>query len=514
VYQSTFSPSRDWSEHYAQGAEIKAYWSAVAKKYDIQKYARFNHEVLSANWSDDKGKWHVSVRHEGTTTIAEADCLIMATGTFSHPVVPKFPGISDYEGLLFHSSRWDAAFDPKDKSIAIIGNGSSGLQILPQIQKVARHIDHYVRSPTWIAGSFGAKEQDDNRGKPIPSELKSTFDDTKTYLEYRKRLEDRTFSSFGGVMKDSPRSKSNRAQFYDTMKAKLGNRKDLLNAIVPDFSPSCRRLTPGPGYLEALLKPNVEYISSPIERFTKTGIRTVDGRERDVDAIVCCTGSDKSLAPPFPVINGLTNLASAWRPGGSIGFPKTYLGVAAPGFPNLFFVNGPSAASATGTLPVATENQITLIARIVRKLQTQGIRTITPSLQATEDFQAYCEAYFPHTVMSEECSSWFNGGIKGGRVIANWPGSGLHANVVRREPRWEDWEYTYRSDSKNRFAYFGNGWTTKDVYLNHELGLQDTKAAGEDLDQSARPDLTPYLHIDSITGQLDLRNYHETWYNV
>ncbi|TVY56807.1 putative sterigmatocystin biosynthesis monooxygenase stcW [Lachnellula cervina] len=503
VYQSTFAPSLDWSEHYAKGAEIKAYWHSIAEKYNARQYIQVNHEVLSANWSEEKAKWLVTVAHGATTTVDEADCLIMTTGIFSHPTLPKYPGVSDYEGHLCHSSRWDSNFDPAGRNIAVIGNGASGLQILPQLQKVSRKVDHYVRSPTWVAGSFGP--QGDDRGKPISNDLRSSFDNPETYLRYRKGLENPSFGSFDSIRKDGIKSKLNRSNYYSAMKLRLEDRTDLLDAITPDFSPSCRRLTPGPGYLEALTQSNVEYITAKIERFTKTGIRTVDGKERDVEAIICCTGSEKSFAPPFPIIRGETDLSSAWKPGGSIGFPHVYLGLAAPGFPNLFFINGANAAAPTGTLPFATENQIVFVAKVLRKIRTQGIRTISPSLQATEDFRAYCEAYFPRTVMSENCSSWFNGGIRGGRVVGSWPGSGLHANIVRREPRWEDWEYTYQSKSSNRFAYFGNGWTQKDVEAN-----QDSLGNSE----KAQVDMTPYLHLDSVTGRLDLRSYHEEWFKV
>lgn len=455
--------------------------------------------MQSAVRDEGKTKWIVTVKHGDITNIDEADAVILATGIFSHPTLPKYPGMEDYEGHLCHSSRWESSFDPAGKTIAVIGNGSSALQLLPQLQKVAARIDHYARSPTWVGGSFGPKVTASENA--VSQDLQSTFEDPKTYLKYRKGLESPSFTGFGALTKNGEKSKENREKFHEDMKARLGDRTDLLKAIEPNFSPSCRRLTPGPGYLEALTQPNVEYITWAIEKFTKTGIRTVDGKERNVDAIIACTGSEKSFAPPFPVIREEVDLSSAWKTGGSIGFPNTYMGIAAPDFPNLFFVNGPSAAAATGTLPFATENQITLIARILRKIQSQGIRTITPSLQATEDFRAYCEAYFPRTVLSENCKSWFNGGIEGGRVIASWPGSGLHANVVRREPRWEDWEYTYRSSSENRFAYFGNGWTQKDVDLNGDP-------------EKEKVDTTPYLQLESITGEMDLRNYHETWFNV
>lgn len=105
VYQSTFSPSREWSEYYAQGAEIKAYWTKVARDYDAYRYIRFNHEVISAKWSVEKTKWLVEVRHTTKTWIEEADFFIVATGVFSHPQMPQYSGMAEYEGHLCHSSR-------------------------------------------------------------------------------------------------------------------------------------------------------------------------------------------------------------------------------------------------------------------------------------------------------------------------------------------------------------------------------------------------------------------------
>ncbi|OKL59727.1 hypothetical protein UA08_05029 [Talaromyces atroroseus] len=496
VYQSTFAPSREWSQHYATGAEIKAYWSQVAEKYDARKYIKCGHEVLSAQWHEQKSKWEVTVKHLGSTLHEEADFVILATGIFSHPKLPSYPGLSDYDGHVIHSSRWNPDIDLTGAAVAIIGNGSSGIQVLPQLQKIVSRIDHYARSPTWISGNFGVENI--NPGDAVPDDVQASFADPETYLRYRKEIENRSFSSFGGIMKDGIKSKQAEARFIKLMKDKLGERTDILEAIQPDFPPSCRRLTPGPGYLEAITEPTVEYIRTSIERVTRTGIRTVDGTERSVDAIVCCTGSEKSMAPPFPVIKDGVDLSLAWRPEGSIGFPHTYMGIAAPGFPNLLFINGPQTSAATGTIIFSTEIQLTLAAKILRKAQSQGIRTMMPTVQATEDFRAYCDAYFPRTVLSENCTSWFNGGIKGGRPIANWPGSGSHANMVKREPRWEDWEYSYWSSTGNRFAYFGNGWTLKDQVL----------------DRGGDADMTPYLQVKSVTGDVDLKSYHEAWFEV
>lgn len=98
------------------------------------------------------------------------------------------------------------------------------------------------------------------------------------YLKFRKELEIQLFSRFGGIFKGGEKSENAREAITKLMSTRLGDRTDLLNAIVPDFAVNCRRLTPGPGYLEALTADNVDYVTSPIEKFTKTGIQTTDGK--------------------------------------------------------------------------------------------------------------------------------------------------------------------------------------------------------------------------------------------
>lgn len=124
------------------------------------------------------------------------------------------------------------------------------------------------------------------------------------------------------------------------MSVRLVDKPELLADIIPEFSPHCRRLTPGPGYLEALTKDNVSFIRNPIKRITETGIETEDGVHREVDAIICSTGAKVDFAPNFPIISGTLDLSEAWTPGGHWGFPYTYMGLATPGFPNLAFLHG------------------------------------------------------------------------------------------------------------------------------------------------------------------------------
>lgn len=410
VYQSSFSPNTQWSEEFAQGAEIRKYWQSVAAKYDIYDNIRFGQKIVGAQWIADEKQWALSAIDvkTGTEHRQTFDFLLPAIGHFNAWRLPDYPGIQDFKGHLRHSSNWDPNFDSTGKTVAVIGNGASGIQIVPELQKVAKRLDHYARSRTWIAGSLGGL---DRKAEPMlfSSEQLKDFESPEKYLEYRKALEGTYWRRFGVLFKGSKESLDARRDFKVLMERRLTEKPELLNQIIPDFSPHCRRLTPGPGYLEAITKPNVEFIQASIKRITATGIETEDGVHRAVDAIICSTGANVDYAPPFSIVSGDVDLSRAWKPDGEIGFPYTYLGLAAPGFPNLFFIHGPNAAGPSGTLPHSVENQVTYIARVLRKVSSQGIETIVPSKAAADDFLEFCDTFFPKTVLTEQCSSWANG---------------------------------------------------------------------------------------------------------
>lgn len=462
-------------------------------------------------WSESKAKWTVTVKQtdaltgQSNTITDEAEFLITGTGRFSNPRLPDIPGLDKFQGKVIHTGKWDPTFEPEGKNLALIGNGASGLQILPELQKVASRVDHYTRNPTWVAGTLGGEKL--SRTVPISEDLKNSWEnDSAAYHAYRKELETQSWTRFGLVQKGSERNKAARAEFEKLMAIRLGDKKEeLLSLVVPDFPPTCRRLTPGPGYLEAIAKENVKYIRTPIETLTEKGIKTADGKERHVDAVICATGVDVTDTPGFPIFNGNgTNLQTLWRDGGDPGFPDTYLGMAAADFPNLLFVGGPNSASGfAGTVPHTIETQVTYIAKILRKVSSQRIRKISPSRAAVRDFRAYCESFFPTTVLGEGCSSWYNNQVKGGRIVAVWPGSGAHVNYIRRDVRWEGFEYTYHNSQGNRFGYFGNGWTSRDV------------AAKDGGEIQTEVGFTDYLKLEASTGEgVDLRGYHEAWWEV
>ena len=163
---------------------------------------------------------------------------------------------------------------------------------------------------------------------------------------------------------------------------------------MPSFSPNCRRLTPGPGYLEASAQPNVKFIRWPFQRLTEYGIMTVDRVERKVDAIIYATGANKDMLPPLPIrATTGSSLQDAWTPD-----PYTCLGTATPCFPILLFIHGPNGTEYIGKVPNQIEIQVTYIAQLLRKVSKQHIRTFIPLKAATDDLMDYSDAFFAGTI--------------------------------------------------------------------------------------------------------------------
>ncbi|KAI1388808.1 FAD/NAD(P)-binding domain-containing protein [Hypoxylon trugodes] len=493
VYQTSFAPNVNWSEQFAQGREIRDYWQGLARKYDVYQYLKFSRKVEELRWDEKKYIWTVKTQDvkTGEAFGEEFDFVLTAHGRFNAWKLPDYPGINDSKGLLRHASNWDPNFDPTGKRVAIIGNGASGLQLTANIQKRVQHLDVYARNRTWVAASFAG---DETSIEPIPisSELQESFKDPANYVKFRKELESKYWRGFSSWLKGSELNEKSRQEFIEISKKRLAKKPELLESIIPDFSPHCRRLTPGPGYFEAITEDNVEYIQTHIKRFTETGIETVDGKHREVDAIYCATGANVDMVPPFGIWAHGKNLSELWQQNGEYGFPYTYLGVATPGFPNLGFIHGPHGSGRSGTVPHSVEVQVTFWAKLLRKFGREGIKTIQPSRKAADDFVDYSDAFFETTVLSENCSSWYNSGRPGSRIHGLWPGSATHVTIIYRDPRWEDWEYEYLGESGNGLAwYFGLGNTKKE--------------------QDLSVDITPYIR-DPAT--IDLRDVHESWWDL
>ncbi|KAF1977801.1 FAD/NAD(P)-binding domain-containing protein [Bimuria novae-zelandiae CBS 107.79] len=445
-YQYTFEPNRDWSSLYAPAREIQAYLEQTAKKYSADRFIKLSHEVTECRWDDAIAKWNIAVKNLTTGEIIndQSDVLISARGNLNTPAWPKIEGLETFKGEVMHSARWNEDYDFTNKRIGVIGAGSSSIQIVPSLQQLpGTHVSAFVRSKTWISPPFGhslwGKYGFD--GFTIPPELRKRFaEDSEYYAKFRLAVEEDGNGIHAVTIRGTPLQLGAKKLFEESMKKRLESKPHIFDSLLPSFSPGCRRLTPGPGYLEALTQPNVAFVTSRITKISEHAIHTVDGSTHEIDALVCATGFHANTSPPFP-ITGLHNLSLAEKWSGR---PSNYLSHSLSSFPNFFVMLGANSAVGSGSLTCMIENVGDYIIKAIRKLQKEDIAYMVVKKEREEDFAEYVDEYFKGTVFAEECSSWYK--CKEGKVVGLWPGSTLHCIEAMRSPRWEDYEYVYREE--------------------------------------------------------------------
>lgn len=241
------------------------------------------------------------------------------------------------------------------------------------------------------------------------------------------------------------------------MKRKLNNDPRLCEAIIPkNFNPGCRRPTPAPGYLEALVAENSVIFTSDLTSIDETGF-TQDGQHYDVDVILCATGFDTTWIPRFPFIgrNGI-DLRDFW---GSEHGVTSYLSIGTPGFPNHFSFCGPYGPLGHGSFMPLIERWTRYMFDAIEKAQIENIKSYTPRLDLSRQFRQHADLFLKRTAWTSPCRSWFKQGREDGQVVI-YPGSRLHFLELLKAPRYEDFEIEYWDG--NRFAFLGNGFQTRE----------------------------------------------------
>lgn len=151
---------KPWSHYYAYAPEIWRYLKDIEEKYDfINKYIKLRHCIERAEWDDDAGLWRLTIKdlETGKTIEDSANFFINAGGVLNHWKWPDIPGLQDFQGKLLHSAAYEEGYPLEGKKVAVIGAGSSGVQIVANIQNKVEHCFHWCRSPIWVTPGFGAR---------------------------------------------------------------------------------------------------------------------------------------------------------------------------------------------------------------------------------------------------------------------------------------------------------------------------------------------------------------------
>lgn len=257
--QFSWAPSPFWPSYYAKGEDIHAYIDSVAEQHGLLQYVRTGHKVTHAEWLEDRETWQVMVNRtdgrdlvisspgvsEGETSDTfsdECDVLINCSGFFNNWRWPKVANRSTFEGFLLHTASWPkhATEDLDGKTVALIGNGSSGVQVLPAIIDRVKKVYVHIRSPTWVTTNFAAKfAGPGGKNYDYTEEQKATWDaDPASYLEYRRQIEEELNSRFRLYIDHTPEQAAAREYGVNEMTNKLraGGKEELLKALLPDFA--------------------------------------------------------------------------------------------------------------------------------------------------------------------------------------------------------------------------------------------------------------------------------------
>lgn len=468
TYQFTFADNSQWSKFYAGGAEIHQYLNHVVDHYKLRPFIKLRHTVTEAKWLDDEGQWALKVEGpDGKVFEDKCDFVYYATGLLSNPVWPKIPGREKFKGVIHHTGQWDAAKEEREgmdwstKRVGVIGTGSSAIQVVPEMQKKCKELVNFARSNTWITPTFGditlkklGVDTDKAANHEFTDEQKKHFQDPDVYREFRLMVERDLGSAHYLTHRDTGLQKMVRDDAERQMLRRLASKPDIIKALVPNYSIGCRRITPGPGYLDALTQDNVQFVTEDLECFTETGIRTKSGQEFELDAIICATGFDTSSVPRFPIYgkDGV-NLQDEWTKE-----VKTYLAISVPKMPNFFSILGPQAVVGSGNLLIMMEAELTYVAKAINKCQREGYKSLVVKQEPVESFMKYTDDYFRRTVFTTDCNSWYKGGsTKAGGIRTLWPGSSQHHVISLLEPRWEDYEYVRLPEYKHTMGWLGDG---------------------------------------------------------
>ncbi|KAK7459204.1 hypothetical protein CaCOL14_002848 [Colletotrichum acutatum] len=475
-YQFSWRPNPAWSSFFAPAAEIEDYLCQICDEEKLRPFIKTFHQIIGAAWSESKAVWELQIKNLGTGAVFEdyANYLIDATGILNKWRFPDVEGIARFEGALIHSANWPKDFDYTNKKVAVIGNGASGVQIVPAMRPHVKKLHHIIRTPTLIipprvatmkmgpsAALLNQIEMDENE-RFSATTIEKFKNDPVFYNKFTKTLEMDSNIKFAiSLIAGSPQQTWALGKTKEFMTAMLKGNEKLCKQLIPDFPLGCKRLTPAPGYLESFHDPRVSLHTDAIKRFVPHGIELVTGETLEVDVVVCATGFDSSFLPSFPLVGRHGNLQDIW----SEQTPKAYMSLAVAGLPNFFKFLGPNAPVVQGDIFTLSEHIATYIANTILKCQTEGVRTIAPSEAAVEDYFEHISAIMPRTVFAGGCRSWYKQGEVNGPVTGLYPGSRMHFIRLLDRFRGEDWEYTYENAKQNRFAYLGNGFTVPEMAM-------------------------------------------------
>ncbi len=403
LYSFSFRPGR-WTRRYPRQSEILDYLHAVADEHGLEPHIRCGTGVAEAVFDEPGGRWRVRL-DDGRVLWARV--VVSAVGQLNRPARPELAGLDDFAGPAWHSARWDHGQPLEGKRVAVIGTGASAIQFVPEVAEVAAHVDVYQRSAPYVLPKpdrpYRRWEQALFDAVPIARKA----DRLRIFL-YGELLT-------SGFVTSPKLLGAARARWWRLLHEQIPD-PDLRHRCIPDHVMGCKRVLFSNDWYRTLARPHVDLITERIERVVPSGVVTAGGTTRPADVLIYGTGFQTLdfLAPMVVRGRGGRALHDVWRDGAS-----AYLGVAVPGFPNLFLLYGPNTNLGGNSIIFMLESQIAYVTAAVAALDRRRLGWLDVRPEVHQDFEAWVDRASRASVWESGCRSWYT--TASGRNTNNWP---------------------------------------------------------------------------------------------
>jgi cation diffusion facilitator CzcD-associated flavoprotein CzcO len=375
AYQFSFELKPDWSRVFARGEEVKAYIDECADRYGVRGRVHVNSEVLSRDWDEDAHMWRLRTPSGELT----ARFVISAVGAFVNPKPTAIEGLEGFRGTVLRSAAWDHSVSLEGKRAAVVGTGASAVQIIPEIAPVVERLDIYQRTPIWVFPKLDY---------PTAGVVKSVFRRFPPVQDVVRRALTQALEAglVSGVIHYEESARVVHAAAWLARNVWYRQVRDpvVRHRLTPDYEVGCKRPAVSNAYLRTFNRSNVELISERIDRVTPQGIRTVDGREREIDVLVLATGFRLATDPENYRLNPVHgrdgfDLASFYASSRA----RSYESVSLPGLPNHFMIFGPYGWTG-GSWHVLVESASHHIVRVIKEAERRSATAVEVREEAAD----------------------------------------------------------------------------------------------------------------------------------
>ncbi|WP_063012453.1 flavin-containing monooxygenase [Nocardia kruczakiae] len=405
LYSFSFAPNPDWRNTFATQPELFEYLRNVTGSQGLRSRLRLGCTVERLEWDPTAYLWRIDT----TLGPRTATHVVLATGALADPLLPAIPGIDRFEGVSFHSARWNHDYDLTGKRVAVIGTGPSAVQFVPAIAPDVARLTVFQRTPAWVVPRHDRPTTALTRAvyRRIPALQR--LERLRVYL----RREWQVVAFRNPALMALPERGARRH-----LESQVAD-EQLREQLLPDFRLGCKRVLISDDYLRALDRPNVTVNTHGISSITETGLIDNTGTQHEVDAIIYGTGFRTSHLPLTDRTYGPDGrtMAQVWD-----GNPTAYLGTSVSGFPNMYLIHGPNIGLGHTSVIHMFESQANYIAGALGYARDHDLDAIEPTAAAQQAFTEDVERLGEGSVWTAGgCTSWYLN--DNGRNTNIWPGS-------------------------------------------------------------------------------------------